>query len=576
MYINSGSEKYFSPTVDTMKDKFLFRKKAVLICWMGLFIALFLAECNRKEGPKKPIFTDSLKTPESTKTISLVLKTPDVITFFKEFPESDSLQKEVITFYERRQYHYAWFNSHGMVLAAPVFYKQLAIYRRDFADNSLNNTLLDTLIRAVKSNKEAFLANNHQTQQLELLLTTSFFKHAQKEYDGITQNPSDLQWYIPRKKKNYQVLLDSIVSIHSNGKVDEPLNVYYVRLKEKLRLYRAIEQKGGFSLVVTNKKRWSLGEQDSCIINVKKHLNDTKDLEVSDNSILFTDSLAKAIQHFQKRMGLKVNGVLDIPTLTELNRPVAFRIQQIMVNMERLRWIPIKMEDNYILINIPEFKLHLFENANQIWATNVVVGKAATKTSIFRGNMSHIVLNPYWSVPMSIGKKEILPHLKHNPNYLSNNNMEVLSGDNVIDSRSIHWKDFEDKVPFTFRQKPGKNNALGKMKFLFPNNFNIYLHDTPSKNLFGESKRAFSHGCIRVENPKQLAVYLLKKMESWDVGKIDEVLATNQEKWIQVRPNFPVYIAYFTAWVDEEGQLNFRNDIYHLDQQLIEHIFEKN
>ena len=557
-----------------MKDKYAFRKMTVLLCWIGICMALFLVECRHsKENPKNPAENDSLHTQATPKTLSFILNGQDVNSFFKTFPESDSLQKEVNTFYERRLYHYAWFTTKGMTLAVPVFYKQLENYRHDFADNSLNYALLDTLIRAAKRDKKAFQANNRQTQQLEILLTTSFFKHAQKEYDGIQENPSKLQWFIPRNKKNYQALLDSLVSIQHNAVIDEPLNDYYLRLKEKLRLYRSIEREGGFQPISFDKKRLTLGEQDSCLLILKKHLVATKDLAQNDNSILFSDTLALALKHFQRRMGLNANGILDQNTLTELNRPIDFRIQQIMVNMERLRWIPVKMEEDYILVNIPEFTLHYFENSKQLWKTNVVVGKAATKTSIFKGNLSNIVLNPYWGVPMSIGKNEILPHLQRNPNYLSKNNIEVLSGDNVIDASSIHWKDFKENVPFTFRQKPGKDNALGRIKFLFPNNFNIYLHDTPSKNLFGESKRAFSHGCIRVKNPKQLALYLLQKTGDWDEEKIDKVLATDKEKWVNIRPNFPVYIAYFTAWVDEAGDLNFRNDIYHLDEQLMKRIY---
>jgi L,D-transpeptidase YcbB len=182
-------------------------------------------------------------------------------------------------------------------------------------------------------------------------------------------------------------------------------------------------------------------------------------------------------------------------------------------------------------------------------------------------------LNPYWGVPTSIVKKEILPKLKRNPNYLENNNMEAFSGKNVIDPNSINWNKYENSVPFDFRQKPGKDNALGKMKFMFPNNYHIYLHDTPAKGLFGDNKRAFSHGCIRVENPKKLAIYLLKNQTVWNEQKIDEVLETDTQTGIKVNPFMPVYIAYFTAWVDANGQLNFRNDLYNLDSKLSKEVF---
>jgi murein L,D-transpeptidase YcbB/YkuD len=175
------------------------------------------------------------------------------------------------------------------------------------------------------------------------------------------------------------------------------------------------------------------------------------------------------------------------------------------------------------------------------------------KTSIFRGNISQIVLNPSWGIPTSMVKNEILPKIRSNSNYLAQNNIEVINGN--------------------YRQKPGKNNALGKMKFLFPNHFNIYLHDTPSKSLFGATNRAFSHGCIRVENPKKLVLYLLRKKADWNEERVDNILGTDNETLIKLMPTVPVYIAYFTAWVDNTGQLNFRNDLYHLDEKLSIEIF---
>jgi murein L,D-transpeptidase YcbB/YkuD len=286
---------------------------------------------------------------------------------------------------------------------------------------------------------------------------------------------------------------------------------------------------------------------------VKKYLLLSGDLKTNDNTTIFTDTLAKAIQRFQHRMGLTENGKIDRATIIEFNKPIEFRIKQMMVNMERLRWVPVELENEYLLVNIPEFRLHIFENNKQIWAANVVVGKDVRQTSIFKGNISQIVLNPYWGIPISIVKNEILPKIRRNSNYLARNNMEVVNGN--------------------YRQKPGKNNALGKMKFLFPNHYNIYLHDTPSKSLFGATNRAFSHGCIRVENPKKLVLFLLRKETDWNEQKVDNILKTDNETIIKVKPNVPVYIAYFTAWVDNTGQLNFRNDLYHLDEKLSKEIF---
>ncbi len=509
-----------------------------------------MASCNKNKKPNKSADESVYSSKNYT---DLVLDSTIVSTFLASSPFSDSLKSEVNQFYIRRNYQFGWFNQQGITCAAPNLYAQLQNYNRDFADSSLQNARLNNLTTAVVVDEKKFLSQKNLAQELELLLTTTFFKYSQKVYSGTTKSPRNLDWFIPRKKKNYQILLDSLVSSAFCEKIQEPLNVYYIRLKEQLRQYRIIQKKGGLPAVVTDEKLLAVGDSNLCLINAKKHLFLTGDLKANDNSIYFTDSLKVAVQNFQHRMGLVENGKLNTATLKELNRPIDFRIKQIMVNLERLRWIPVEMEKDYLLINIPEFRLHVFENGKLAWAMNVVVGKTVHQTTIFRGDLSKIVLNPYWGIPTSIVKNEILPKIQRNPNYLEQNNMEVINGN--------------------YRQKPGKNNALGKIKFLFPNNFSIYLHDTPSKSLFKENARAFSHGCIRVAEPKRLAIYLLRKESEWSEEKVDNILETDNMTEIIVRPTVPVYIAYFTAWVDNKGLLNFRNDLYNLDNKLSKEVF---
>lgn len=531
-----------------------------------LLIALTILGCKDKESSKTSIYKDQNYT-------DLVLDETSVNDYFETFPESDTIKNEVIRFYERREYQFAWFNKKGMTASVPIFYNQIQNYSADFNDKSFKNIPLDSLITLIATDEKSSLVKENRVKELELLLTTTFFKYSKKVYGGIAKNPKELDWFIPRKKKNYQILLDSLVDLNKGEKISEPVNLYYKTLKEKLRDYREIYKKGGFPVVVTTKKLLSITESDSCLLAVKKYLFLTGDLKTNDGSIVFTDQLAKAIINFQHRMGLTANGKINTQTLTELNKPITFRIKQMMVNLERLRWVPVAMEKEYLIVNIPEYKLHVIENGKLVWTTNVVVGKDVKQTSIFKGNISSIMLNPYWNIPNSIIRNEIIPNIKKNSNYLADNNMEVLSGDKVINSSTINWDKYKGDVPFTIRQKPGLDNALGKMKFLFPNNFNIYLHDTPSKGLFSESKRAFSHGCIRVENPKKLLLYFLRNDASWNPEKVDSIFKTGKEFGIPIKPTVPVYIVYFTSWVDNAGQLNFRNDIYNLDEQLSNEIF---
>jgi len=528
----------------------------------------------KKKTKKKGFLPDS-SVYSSQNYTNLTLDSQTVISFLKVNPIIFKISKEVVEFYSKRNNQLGWFNQNGMTCAAPNFQNQLQNYRQDFADNSLQNNDLDSLMKVYEADEKGFMSKINEVERLDLLLTVTFFKYANKVYGGTTKSAFDLEWFIPRKKKDYQMVLDSLVSSSLCEKLQEPLNQQYIRLKDKLRAYRIIQKKGGFPVILTTKKVISVGEIDSCLVPVKKYLLLTGDLKINDKTILFTDSLKKAVQLFQTRMGLAASGKIDKLTLYELNQKVDFWIKQMMVNMERLRWVPEKMEKNYLFINIPEYSLHVIENDKEIWSTNVVVGKTVTKTSIFKGNLSQIILNPYWGLPTSIVKKEILPKVKKNRNYLAHNNIEVFSGKNKINPASINWNKYGEgeNVPFVFRQKPGKDNSLGKMKFMFPNNYHIYLHDTPAKGLFGDTKRAFSHGCIRVENPKKLALYLLKNQPVWKERKVDRVLSTNIPTGINVKPTMPVYIAYFTAWVDGGGQLNFRNDLYNLDRKLSKEVF---
>lgn len=533
-------------------------------------ISFILASCNNNN--EKAVKSQGIYSAQNF--TDLILDSNFVMGYVNTLTVSDTIKNELITFYATRDYQFAWFNKRGITHALPIFYNQLQNYRFDFADSSFDNPAIDSLMLVMQNGKIRFQLHPEKVQQSELIITTAFFKYAHKVYGGIPKSPGDLDWFIPRKKKNYSAVLDSMVSLSTDDKLHEPVNKYYTRLKKKLRRYRTIQINGGFPVIITSKQLFSAGDHDSCLFLVKQYLVLTDDLTVNDNTIIFTDSLKLAVLKFQHRMGLPETGIIDEPTLTELNIPVTVRISQMMVNMERLRWVPVKTENDYLLINIPEFRLHVFELGKPTWAMNVIVGKAMTQTNVFKGSLSQIVLNPYWNIPASIVRDEIVPKIKMDPSFLFKNNIEVLSGDVVVNTSKIKWNSFKTGIPYTMRQGPGKNNGLGKIKFLFPNAYSIYLHDAPSGNHFNESKRDFSHGCIRVEDPKKLALYLLRKQSDWTVAKYDHILDLNLPFTVPVNPVVPVYIVYFTSWVDDKGQLNFRHDLYNLDDQLSKDIYE--
>ncbi len=257
----------------------------------------------------------------------LFLKESAIIDFFESNPESEIVTEQVHLFYKKRNFQYAWFNKNGMTQAVPNFQNQLQNYSNDFDDKTFNNSQLDTLITLIKTNPIASEIDENQRQKLELILTTTFFKYSEKAFSGKIKNTHQLDWFIPRSKKNFQVLLDSLVLKDENDKAYEPVNLYYTKLKEKLILYRDIQKKGGFPVIKLQKEFLIKTESDSVLIIVKKRLVLSRDLKKNDNNIFYTKDLSNAISHFQQRVGLTENGKLDLKTIAEMNQTVDFRIK---------------------------------------------------------------------------------------------------------------------------------------------------------------------------------------------------------------------------------------------------------
>jgi murein L,D-transpeptidase YcbB/YkuD len=244
-----------------------------------------------------------------------------------------------------------------------------------------------------------------------------------------------------------------------------------------------------------------------------------------------------------------------------------------MVNLERLRWLPDTLAGNFLVVNIPEYKLHVFENGQPAWESNVVVGKMAGRTQIFKGNLSQIILNPSWGVPPGIANKEVLPGLKKDRHYLDRHQMEAFEGNTILDTRRINWLRYPKRMPFNIRQKAGPDNPLGRFKFYLSNSYWIYLHDSNEKYLFDAHRRAFSHGCIRVEKADSLARYLLRNDTNWPGKRIAKMLDSKTDFGISVKPVVPVYIVYLTSWVGRNGELHFRKDVYQRDDILAKSVF---
>jgi murein L,D-transpeptidase YcbB/YkuD len=282
--------------------------------------------------------------------------------------------------------------------------------------------------------------------------------------------------------------------------------------------------------------------------------------------LLFDKELSAQLRLFQKASRIKVTGVLGPQTVASLNADLTEQEEAKLINnLERLRWMPRNLGTRHIFVNQPAYAAEVIENGRSVWSTRVIVGKPNTQTNVFHDEMELVVFNPSWGVPPSIIAKEYLPKLRRDPGYLDRLGFKVVNQKGkVVPSRSIRWSSYGSKVPYGIQQPPGAKNALGEVKFLFPNTHNIYMHDTPSRELFDEDGRAFSHGCVRVQNPREFAAVIL----GWDAAEVDRNIATPKSETIRLKEKIPVHLTYFTAWPDETGKIKYFEDIYGRDKAM--------
>lgn len=281
--------------------------------------------------------------------------------------------------------------------------------------------------------------------------------------------------------------------------------------------------------------------------------------------------LAQGLRSFQDHHGLRSTGALDAATVTALNVPLSDRIHQIELNLERWRWMPDELGARHIRINIPRFYLEVHEGARPTLDMRVVVGRRGDETPTFSSNMTHVVLSPYWNIPETIVTDETLPSLERDPSYLVRNSIEIVrqagSGAKVVDPSTIDWNDERTLKRLSFRQRPGSSNALGVVKFMFPNPYHVYIHDTPADALFNRVGRTFSHGCVRIEDPMRFARYVLRDQPTWTEQAIHAAMYSGSEQHVRLNAPIPVHIVYFTSWVDERGGVHFRDDVYGYDRK---------
>lgn len=491
----------------------------------------------------------------------LFLDSNRVENFIAEKQLNDTLSRRIRSFYNARNYQYAWFSSDGVTEQGRSFWNLHEYYTAYNSNNALNDKALKKKMNALVSiDTLSVKASDKAVANTEIALTQHFFQYMLDNYKSGEIKRKEVERFVPFKKEDAMSLADSLLTKkHKDNKYYADVNPSYKLLKDQLQKYYDIAKKGGWQPIAAAAKKIRKGDSSLAVLSIKKRLQVTGEMLATDTSQVFDEQLLSAVKIFQTSRGLIPDGIVTPALVKEMNVPALKRVEQLLINMDRMRWMLNHTEGNLITVNLPEFVLHVFEGKSKKFDMNVVVGKEGHNTTIFSGNLNQIVFSPYWNLPVSIVKNEVLPSLEKDPDYLAKNEMEETG-------------ESDDGIP-VIRQLPGLKNSLGKVKFLFPNSFDIYFHDTPAKGLFTQAKRAYSHGCIRLSDPVKMANYLLRNQPEWAPEKIDEAMNSGEEQFVKVKNPVPVLITYYTAWVDEKGILNFRDDIYNHDAKLVHKMF---
>ncbi|MBX0289377.1 L,D-transpeptidase family protein [Hymenobacter sp. HSC-4F20] len=573
-------------------------------CWLlGLLLLTSTVSCSQdqKAQLKEALPGGLTKAGGAQPTLDSVY----IVKYMSAEPKFKDQIEWAKKFYRERGFRLGWFRNHEVVPQAKTL---LAVINKA-ADEGLDPNDYKTkdfnkLFASLEAAQSDSTKRNALEKEIDVALSGTYFNYASDFYRG-TVDPravKAIDWKVKRNKIKLHKALMTILKERESiyGYYDfEPLHPEYDRLKKALAEYREIQRNGGWPTIPAG-TRLVPGTSSPAVTALSARLlgqnaataaTATPAVAVANkpgsavpattaSAPAYTPELVAAVKEFQQQNGLKADGVVAGETLRLLNIPVNQRIDQIMLNMERWRWIPKKFEPSYLLVNIPEYTLHVVEEGKEAFTMPVIVGKTLNATPVFSDKMEFVVLAPYWNVPYSIIDKELRNKLAADPHgTLDRLDMEVVKGWGAkatpVDPSSINWSNLTEKTwKYTLRRRPGPKNDLGDVKFIFPNSQDIYLHDTPHDELFSQTKRGFSHGCVRVAEPIKLAEYLLRNKPGWDRTAIMDTIAGRREKYVTLPEKLPVYLVYFTTWVDEAGKVHFRDDIYGHDKALAKEYFD--
>jgi murein L,D-transpeptidase YcbB/YkuD len=487
---------------------------------------------------------------------------------------------EIQRFYVNRNFEEIW--SKNGILTELAYEMRFEIYQSQFDGlnpKDYNIELMELFFSTFESNKKSRIVNNPgDVADLDLLLSDAFFylsRHLELGKIDPASLKSDWEITSKTKKVDFGALLTEGYKAGDIRRQLEKLYPDFAMYKKGREVLRALDERRKVDTLnwkrIKIDKTIKLGEESNSISVLRQRLKFWGYLNdyplISEK--LYDSTMWLGIKSFQKNNGMESDGAIGRMTAQALNASPSDLMDKAAVNLERLRWLPDTVKTGeFILVNIANFQLDFLSNADTLLSARVIVGKQYHESPIFTAEMSYIVFSPYWNIPYSITKNEIMPSVRRNSNYLIQKNMEVVtSSGKVVDPKTINWS--AKSFPYMVRQKPGGSNSLGLVKFMFPNKHSVYIHDTPSRTLFEKEDRALSHGCIRIENPADFAALLLKNDPNWNSIKIDAAMHQSKEQIVKLDRNIPVVILYLTFWADSMGNGHFRPDIYQRDEEVI-------
>ncbi|MFN3076421.1 MAG: murein L,D-transpeptidase [Alphaproteobacteria bacterium] len=496
-------------------------------------------------------------------------------------PETEAALRR---YYAMTDYRPLWFGDQGVRPEARLLVEALRTADREGIDpRGLEGGELAARLAAVDVEDPSAVAGLDQDITLSLVRYGALLRGRTPLPKGV--NPSALAVTgglpIPQAFDGVALLKSAAVATDFKAFLESlpPRQPEYRRLRQALATHRTLADKGGWPIVPEGPKM-VLGVEDPRVQILRRRLRATGEMPHSaeDRSTRYDGAVQKAVRVFQRRHGLNVDGTVGASTLAALNVPIADRIRQILINMERWRRMPEDLGSRHILVNIAGSEMEVVEDGAIALSMRVIVGQTQRQTPVFSSALTDLVLNPVWHVPRHLAVADILPRLQRDPSYFARQGMRLYAkrGERLVevDPTGIAWDRLGvSNFPYRLRQAPGPHNAMGQVKFLLPNPYDVYLHDTPSRDLFRKDSRSASSGCIRLEKPRELALLALKDQPDWTREKVDSLIDKGKTEVFHLKNPLPIHLVYRTAWSDDGGVTHFRPDIYQWDEALSKTLF---